>query len=492
MTKSNTIFSRVMRIESMRRQSMISLTTTIALTIIGFISTMYFAHAVGESILGAYFLFLAYFSIFSLVGDAGFGGAAVKRISEGSEQNEFFSAFVALRIILLAASVSALLLARPLLVDMDRSGMFFWLLLALVIGVFSNSMSNGNYGSGKVGVHQTCGFLDVTGRVIFQVVAVFLGFGAVGLAGGFVFGMIAGGIVGLRFLDLRFARFGLHHLKSLFSFSFWIFLSAGGSLVFSYADVVLIGYFMENADVGVYRVAFQFTTAAAFTTVAMRTVLYPNMSKWSARREYNKLESALTKGFTYSLLLAVPVLIGGLLLGDRLLYFCYGAGFARGAPALYLLLAAQVVNVFMYLQTMGLLALDRPKESFKVAAVAAIANILLDITLIPMLGITGAAVATLLTMTLNAVLAYHVLKRIIDVRLDYPPIRNILVASAMMGLFVGVYRLMVPLSSIWLTLVPVAVGAIIYGGVLLKLDRGIHDELWAMAAQMGVRLPRWL
>ena len=61
-----------------------------------------------------------------------------------------------------------------------------------------------------------------------------------------------------------------------------------------------------------------------------------------------------------------------------------------------------------------------------------------------------------------------------------------------MGIFVGVYRLVVPLSSIWLTMVPVAVGAVIYGVVLLKLDRSIHDELRAMAAQMGVRLPRWL
>lgn len=91
----------------------------------------------------------AYFNLFSLIGDAGFGGSVVKRISEGQEQNEFFSAFIALRIILLAASVSTLLLARPLLVDMDRSGMFFWMLLALVVGVFSNSMSIGNYGRAR-------------------------------------------------------------------------------------------------------------------------------------------------------------------------------------------------------------------------------------------------------------------------------------------------------------------------------------------------------
>ena len=97
-----------------------------------------------------------------------------------------------------------------------------------------------------------------------------------------------------------------------------------------------------------------------------------------------------------------------------------------------------------------------------------------------------------MTMTLNAAIACRMLKRIIDVRLEYPPIRNILVASAMVGLFVAVYHLAVTLSSVWLTLVPVAVGAAIYGVVLLKLDRGIHDELRAMAAQMGVRLPRWL
>ncbi|MEA3229846.1 MAG: hypothetical protein U9P44_02945 [archaeon] len=137
---------------------MISLTTTIALTIISFMSAMYFAHTISKSILGAYFLFLAYSGIFNLVGDVGFGGAVVKRISEGREQNEFFSAFVALRIILLAVPVGALLLARPLLVDLDRSGMFFWLLMALVVGV-SQVAYQTVIMAGKMSVHRTCGFL---------------------------------------------------------------------------------------------------------------------------------------------------------------------------------------------------------------------------------------------------------------------------------------------------------------------------------------------
>jgi len=83
MFKLNTFFSRIMSIEPIRRQSIVSLIWQIALSFIGFLSTMYFARAVGAGVLGAYFLFLAYLGIIGLVTDGGFGGSAIKRISEG-------------------------------------------------------------------------------------------------------------------------------------------------------------------------------------------------------------------------------------------------------------------------------------------------------------------------------------------------------------------------------------------------------------------------
>lgn len=51
--------ARVMRIGPVQRQSLISLASTLALTAIGFLSTMFFAHTVGPAILGAYFIFVA-------------------------------------------------------------------------------------------------------------------------------------------------------------------------------------------------------------------------------------------------------------------------------------------------------------------------------------------------------------------------------------------------------------------------------------------------
>jgi O-antigen/teichoic acid export membrane protein len=478
-----------MNISSIQRQSVISFGSTIALTIIGFISTVYFAHSLGPALLGAYFLFLAYFGIFNLVGDGGFGGAAVKKISEGKEPDEYFSAFVFIRIALLAVSVTALLWAEPYLKDATSSGIFFWLLLALIVSVFSSSTGIGVYGTGKVGMYQISGLIDAFLRTLFQIIAVFFGFGVAGLTGGFVAGLVAGGIANFWSLDVKLVRFRLSHLKNLSSFSFWSFLTATGALVFCYADTILIGYFMSNADVGIYRTAFQLTSVATFTTLALHTVLYPKISTWGVQEKFTEIETSLARAFTYSLFLAIPACVGGWILGERLLYFLYGASFAAGSTALFVLLLVQVVNVFMYLGTMSLNALNQPKDAFWITVIAAVANIVLDLILIPVLGITGAAIATLIAMTLNALGALIVLSRIISIKFEYGPVKNILYASGSMGIFLLIIHFVLPLAHVATVLVLVIAGAGMYLLILFKLDRGIYDELKELGISLGIPWP---
>ncbi|MDT8358443.1 MAG: oligosaccharide flippase family protein, partial [Methanomicrobiaceae archaeon] len=259
------LHSRLMNVDQIQRQSIVSLGSSIGMTIVGFFTTIYFARVLGPSILGAYFLLLAYFGVFNLIGDGGIGGAAVKRISEGREAEKYFSAFVVLRVLFLVFSISALIIARPFLVDLTTAGLYSWLIIAVVVAVVFSITSGGVYGRGKVGVHQFSVFLNETSKFVIQVIAVVLGYGLAGLAGGFVAGLIIASLMNLCFLDLDLVRFAWRHVKSLFSFSFWSFLSSSGALVFTYADTILIGYFLVNADVGVYRVAFNLTVVATFT-----------------------------------------------------------------------------------------------------------------------------------------------------------------------------------------------------------------------------------
>ena len=480
-----------MSIEPIRRQSIVSLIWQIAYTFIGFLSTMYFARAVGAEVLGAYFLFVAYLSIIGLMTDGGFGGAATKRISEGEEPDAYFSAFVVLRSMFLTVVLTALIAFRGLFVDLDSAGTFTWLLVALVVSLLHGAVLSGNAGCGKIGINATAGFINNVSRILVQIVAVFLGYGVAGLAGGFVLGMLVGSLVHLRFFNLHFVRFGWRHLKSLSSFSFWSFLVSSGGLVFVYSDSVMIGYFMNNADVGVYRIIFQFTTLATFTTVALRSTLWPRVSRWDKIGETGLIEESLSRAFTYSLILALPLFVGGALLGDKLLYFFYGADFVS-YTTLVILFIVQIVNIFQYFFTTYLRAMDQVKELFKITVVAVIANIALNAVLIPMMGISGAAVATLVTMSLNAVLARCVMTRMITLRVERSSLLNICKASIVMGVVVGVYRLVVPLSSVWLALVPVVFGGAVYGVLILKLDGKIYEELKGIVTQMNVEWPEWL
>src|SRR3990170_3390063 len=294
----STFFSRIMKIETVQRQSIISFIWQIAFTLIGFMSTMYFAHAVGANVMGAYFLFVAYLSIISMVTDGGFGGAAVKRISEGEERDEYFSAFVVLRSLFVTVVLVAFIAFRDYFVDLNNAGTFTWLLLALFVSIIGGAISSGIAGSGKMGVHATGTFINNVSTVIIQIILIFLGYGLAGLIGGAVFGTLIGSIIELRFLDLHFVRFTWRHIKNLSTFSFWIFLISTGSVVFMNADTVMIGYYLDNADVGVYRVLLQFTIVAAFIANAIRGTLYPKVSRWGKIGENKLIEESLSRAFT--------------------------------------------------------------------------------------------------------------------------------------------------------------------------------------------------
>ena len=76
--------------------------------------------------------------------------------------------------------------------------------------------------------------------------------------------------------------------------------------------------------------------------------------------------------------------------------------------------------------------------------------------------------------------------------MEYNSLLNIVKASIVMSIIVSMYRLFIPLSNVWLTLVPVVLGGLAYGILVLKFDRKIGDELKGILMQMKLPWPDWL
>lgn len=475
-----------MNINPIQRQTLLTFGSLIAVTGIGYVSTFYFARYLGPAVLGSFFLFLAYYGIFDLIGDGGFGGAAIKRISEGKSQNEYYSAYIILRLILLCLSILVFIIISPVLSGIQENGLLIWLVVALIAGTVYSIISGNLYGTAQVGILQVSNLVNTIVKNLVQIVAVFIGFGIGGLVFGFIAGMMASVALNIKYLRLTFTRCDRSHFQSLLSFSIWTFLSSGGALIFTYADTILIGQFMTEADVGIYRIAFQLASVASFMAIAFHTVLYPRISQWHAENTNTKIEQALIRSFTYSLFFAIPITAGGILLADKLLYYIYSASFEAGAEVLAILLFVQIANIFLYLQTMCLNAMDRPRVSFNITAISAILNILLNIVLIPLMGISGAAIASLLTMSMNAVLAYVMLRSSLKVRIDLLSTFNIVISALGMAVFLVLYMYVFPIRSFVGLGLAIGIGAVLYFAIVLKIDRSIRSDLKVLLDTMNL------
>lgn len=464
-----------MSVEAVRRQSLISLVWSIAFTGIGFLSTVYFTRILDAGVLGGYYLFLAYFGVVSIICDSGFTGAVQKRISEGETPNEFFTAFFVMRSGFVAVVLLVLLLLQGYFVDLSKTGVFRWLILGLIFSMFQVSIHAPLGGRGKMGVYTTAQFVNNISKIFIQVIAVFLGYGVAGLVGGFIAGMIISALIELKYFDLKFVRFNKNHIQSLSSFSFWSFLSSASKQVFTYADTMIIGYYLLNADVGIYNIILQFVGIISFASSSIRLALWPRISYWGKHGNIFSIENSISKAFTFSLILAIPIVSGAIILGDHLLYFIYGEVYNHYV-VLIVLLFAELINIFNNMFIMYLNALDYVQKSFKITILGTSANIIVNLLLVPFIGIEGAAVSTLITMSLSTLLSLKVLSSIININFEKDSIINILKASSFMSVLVIIYRLIVPIVSIWHLAIPVIFGGFLYVFSLFLLDENISHE----------------
>ena len=116
-----------------QRHGTMYLISSIGITLVGFLATMFYAHWIGPGVLGQYFLFLSCFAIASLFTDLGIGYAATYRICEGKDPDEFFSASIVLRVSLWLIVAVVMLVFHNYFGTLDQTGLL-WILIA-VLGI---------------------------------------------------------------------------------------------------------------------------------------------------------------------------------------------------------------------------------------------------------------------------------------------------------------------------------------------------------------------
>ncbi|MFA5103535.1 MAG: polysaccharide biosynthesis C-terminal domain-containing protein [Candidatus Thermoplasmatota archaeon] len=459
-----------------QRHGMMFLVSSAGITLVGFLATIFYAHWVGPEVLGLYFLFISYLAILGLFSDLGIGYAATQRICSGVDPHEFFTTGLTLRLGLFGLISTVIIVFRDYFADLNSSGLLLVLLAVFGMSTFSSSITVAISASNRLGLAASVSLLNNITRICVQVVAVFLGYQVYGLIGGLIAGLIVEIVIQVKFIDYHLKKFRWAHVKSIFSFSTWAVLTSAGSVFFDNISLIIIAYFLPVSEVGIFGICWTFSVFALFISTALVNTLYVKVSRWNAEKDMNTIAVSLSRATTYSLIFALPILIGGIILGHDLLYYLYGASFATGATALVIIIAMRGIQSILNLYTNFLMATDHTKQAVAGILAGVSANIILCVILIPYIGIAGAATGAFVNVIISVCITRVYLAKIIPVFLEKTAIKHMVFATMVMTISLLILGWLPLDHNKFQIFLMVLVGAAVYFIVLLKLNKQLRDD----------------
>jgi O-antigen/teichoic acid export membrane protein len=453
-------------------------------SIAGTFATLYIARVLGAGPLGIYNLVVGLVAWLAIVGQVGLSGAIAKRVSEGDESGEYAIAGAVIIISLAAVvSVGVVLFRSYVNQYINYPGAWFVaaiLLVTLAYGIVSPLLS----GLHLVHVQGILSTVKTVSRSGFQILAVFAGLGISGLLIGHIIGFVIVTIIGLYFVRRELSTFGIptrRHFSSLLDYAKFSWLGGLRSQMYAYTDVIVLGFFVPSALIGVYSVAWNVGTFLIMFSGSLKSTLFPEMSELASERGPQAVSDSVEKSLTFAGLFLIPGLFGGAILAERILRI-YGPEFPQGATILLILIAANLLMGYQsqFLNTLN--AIDRPDIAFRVNGVFVVSNLVFNVILIYLYGWIGAAVATTSSVAISLILGYYYVTSIIDLNIPFNEIGKQLAASLVMaalvsgGLYIeNSYRVL--RHNIATVLLLVAAGATIYFAILLVLSSELRETV---------------
>ena len=167
-------------------------------------------------------------------------------------------------------------------------------------------------------------------------------------------------------------------------------------------DVFVVGAWLGEAAVGLYKVARQFAQLAAQVYDPLSHAVYPELAKQVARGDRGRFIRTVAFGGAVASGVSVAALIGTWTLGEWAIVTSVGDAFRASTPILVAYVVAVCINVATFFLGPAALALGRPKASLHGIVVSSIAYFA---SLIPLMEAFGAVGAGWAQVVFSSVLA---------------------------------------------------------------------------------------
>lgn len=432
-----------------------------------FLGITYFARELGAAEIGAFFLFEALLGILAIPADFGLSGALEKRISEGKDQGLFLSSALLIKIAPIFLIVSGILFFAPLI--NSYVGADIAILLAISVILQDGARVSLFVLKGELRVGETA-LLNVIRQITWVAIgALFVsqGFGVHGVIFGFITGLTVMLLLGWYKRSTSFGRPSKKHAISLVEYGKFNVVSSVGGYFYSWMDVAIIGLFLSQAEVGAYEVAWRVTSLVAMLSIAISDTIFPQLSQWDAMGSKTQIETVIRDAITPALMFVIPSFFGVLVFSREILGLVFGPEFTIASLVLIVLMGEKLFQSVHKILGRALQGINHPDLSAYSTIVTVGLNLILNLVLIPWLGIVGAAIATSFAFIVNTALHGYFVSKYLSIDFPLLEIGWLLLSSFLMTMFLIAVRRSIHIITLPLLLGSIVSGAVVYGMIAL-------------------------
>lgn len=381
-----------------------------------FVLNVYVARRLGAEAFGAISFALAFTAIFAVFSHLGLNTLTTREVARDKAQAGRYLANVLSMEIVLSLVTFALIVLFINVLDYQQGTRIVVYIIGIAVIVENTFSTTCKAVFRAYERMEFDALVSIAGRLLLGIggaTIITLGHGILELAYFYLLSSLVTLLLGLAIVARRFAAIRLAFepafCRTLVRTAIPFGIAGVFNLIFLKTDVVMLSIFKGDAVVGWYSASMNLILALALLNNAFLYSIGPSMAIFHQSSK-EALMTLYENSLKFALVLIIPVAIGTVLLADPLITLLYGPAYQNSVIALQVLIWSGVLSFAngVFYALFG--SIDRQKTSAYIMGGGAVANVVLNLALIPPYGLVGASVATVATQAVCFAASFYFLK----------------------------------------------------------------------------------
>ena len=438
---------------------------------------IYAARALGTAEYGVFSYLLGLAGFFTIFGDIGINQIITREMAKKPErQSIYFSTAFWMKIFLFLITAILIIFIAPYFSKIEKVNQLIYIVaLIMVFDGLREFCLTLFRAKEKMELEALIMILTNTAITAFGFIALYFYIDSQSLALSYAIATAIGALAAIIILKSEFktiiSKFDKNLIVPIIG-SAWPILLTGiiGALMFN-TDIIMLGWWKTAEEIGVYSASQKIVLLLYALPAILASAFFPALSRLIGKGDNNKIKELMEKSVSVVFFIAVPLAIGGVILGKPIIELIYGKEYLPSVPIFQILIATSFIIFPSTLIANALVAYNQQKKLGLYTAIGAGANVALNAVMIPLYGAIGAAAATFISQYANNIPAWRLIKKINNFHI-FRHLKKITAGAIIMGGFSFVFD-----KSGVNVIINMIISAGIYFGILYLLKEKIIDEV---------------